>query len=256
MKKDKYDVVVIDDEEKGIRDVYHSLKNYEQFRIAGTTQKADIGKELILSTQPDLVFLDVEMPEMTGLELVREIKENITWPMQVVFYTAYDKYLLEALRESAFDYLLKPYEEEEFAKVIRRYLEYAENATKQKSFEEHVYNLYNQDGSYFFITTFKGFRRINMEDVGYYEYDTENKLWMIVLRANETIKLKRNISSDDILALSENFIQISNKQIINIAFLKSIESKKCIMSEPFDQVDHLIISRKYLDAVQEKFFML
>ena len=67
------------------------------------------GKKLIAKVQPDLLFLDVELPDMTGMELLQEIRDSVSWNMRIVFYTAYDKYMIQAIREAAFDYLLKPF---------------------------------------------------------------------------------------------------------------------------------------------------
>lgn len=254
MKKDKYSVVIIDDEEKGIVDLRKSLSNYTQFSLNGTTQNPRKGKDLIFEIQPDLLFLDVEMPEITGFDLLREIKDDITWRMQVVFYTAYDKYLLEALRESAFDYLLKPYEEEEFQIVINRFLEYAQNKEEPNSFKKHANDLYNKDNNSFFVTTLRGFRKIVVDEVGYFKY--EDRTWHALLWNDECIHLKRNTKANDILKMSDKFVQISNQQIININHLHSIEGRKCILTTPFDKQGDLNISRRYLDSVQEMFYML
>jgi len=88
----QYNVVIIDDEEIGISNLSRSLSNLSEILIAGTTQSAQTGKDLILEKKPDLLFLDVEMPETSGLELLHDIKNLINWQMQVVFYTAYEKF--------------------------------------------------------------------------------------------------------------------------------------------------------------------
>lgn len=82
-----------------------------------------MGKKLIFKTMPDLVFLDVELPDMQGPELLNLVRNEITWNMQVVFYTAYNKYMLDAIRESAFDYLLKPIDKSELSNMMKRFIE-------------------------------------------------------------------------------------------------------------------------------------
>ena len=94
--------------------------------MKGTARNGKQGKKLIAKVQPDLLFLDVELPDMTGMELLQEIRDSVSWNMRIVFYTAYDKYMIQAIREAAFDYLLKPFEEQELRDILARFVEQAE----------------------------------------------------------------------------------------------------------------------------------
>ncbi|WP_321333505.1 response regulator [uncultured Bacteroides sp.] len=254
--KDKFNAIIIDDEEIGIKKLKSSLSNIDKISVNETAQTAQKGKELILTIKPDLLFLDVEMPEMNGLELLRELKDAINWPMQVVFYTAYDKYLLSALRESAFDYLLKPYTGAEFLLVINRFLTYAESKEKELSVADSLSNLFSKDHPFFLIATIRGYKTLKTEDIGYFEYIKERKHWSVTLQNQTRIQLRRNTSADDILNLSSSFTQINQQQIINIAYLSMIEGKRCIMYPPFDKTEELIISRNFAKSVQDSFFMI
>lgn len=254
MKKEKYSVVIIDDENLCINNLCKSLQQREQFEVIGTERKPEIGKKLIMNVHPDLLFIDVEMPGMSGLDLVRSIKDEVDWDMQVVFYTAFDKYLLEALRTSAFDYLLKPYKEEELQTVLDRFIEYTTSQDKKESFDEQVSKLYSTKNIRFLVTTVRGYQMIAIEEVGYFEYNALKRLWRVVLR-NKSINIKRGTTSADLLKLSDNFIQVNQHQIINTNFLDTIENKKCILLPPFEGKE-FIISRKYQQQVEDHFFML
>lgn len=254
--KDKFSAIIIDDEVIGISNLCTSLESIGKIAIEGTAQTANKGKELILERRPDLLFLDVEMPDMSGLELLRELKDAINWPMQVVFYTAYDKYLLNALRESAFDFLLKPYTNSEFLLVINRFLTHMKSEGKEASLLESLSNLFPRDHSYFLIATIRGYKALREEDIGYFQYIKEKKHWYVMLQNQSCIQLKRNTSAEDILKLSSSFTQISQQYIINIAYLGMIEGKKCIMQPPFEKIDKLIISRNFFNSVQDRFFMI
>lgn len=255
MKKEKYNVVIIDDEDLCINSLCNSLEENERFEVVATEKRAEIGKKLIMTVHPDLLFVDIEMPTMSGLDLVRSIKEEVNWEMQVVFYTAFDKYLLEALRESAFDYLLKPYQEEELNTVLKRFINHSESNNAQKeSFDEQVSNLYSTRNARFLVTTVRGYQMINTEDVGYFEYNTLKRLWHIVLR-DKTVNIKRGTTSADLIHLSDNLIQVNQHQIINTNYLDTIENKKCKLLSPFDEKEFMI-SRKYQQDVEDHFFML
>ena len=107
---DKYKVVIVDDDDVALENLSFELWKDARFSLEGTVRNGRKGKKLIMKVQPDLLFLDVEMPDMTGLELLQEIRDYVSWNMRVVFYTAYDKYMIQAIREAAFDYLLKPFD--------------------------------------------------------------------------------------------------------------------------------------------------
>jgi two-component system LytT family response regulator len=99
--------IIIDDEPSALNVLSLLLKKKckEDVEIVGTTNSPHAGKMLIEQQHPDLVFLDIEMPGMTGVDLVRSFT-NPTF--RVVFVTAYDDYAVEAFKLSAMDYLLKP----------------------------------------------------------------------------------------------------------------------------------------------------
>lgn len=251
----QYYVVIIDDEEIGISNLSRSLSNYNEISIVGTTQSAQTGKNLILEKKPDLLFLDVEMPETSGLELLHDIKNLINWQMQVVFYTAYEKYMLEALRESAFDYLLKPYEENEFQTVMNRFFDSVDKEDKLSSFIDSLSQLIPENRT-FLIATITGYITLRQEQIGYFEYAKENKHWYITLQNEKHIQLKRNTKAEDIIKLSKSFAQINQQQIINIDYLAMIEGKKCILYPPYEEKPDLIISRSFLKSVQDKFNLI
>ena len=100
-------VIIIDDDLGSIQKLQNDLLAFSEVRILDTATTAELGKRHILKYQPDLVFLDVELPDMSGFDLLDDIRDDILPNLRVVFYTVYDKYILDALRASAFDYLLK-----------------------------------------------------------------------------------------------------------------------------------------------------
>lgn len=100
-----YRVVIIDDDEFSADNLCLELKKYNRLSIDGMARNGVNGRKLLEKVHPDLLFLDVELPDMKGMELLEQIKGAITWNMQIVFYTAYDKYMIYAIRGAAFDLL-------------------------------------------------------------------------------------------------------------------------------------------------------
>lgn len=111
--------IIIDDEPSAVNVLLLLLKKRckEDVDIAGTATSPVEGKKLIELHQPDLVFLDIEMPGMTGLDLLRSFSNP---GFRVVFVTAFDAYAVEAFRLSAVDYLLKPVEGDDVAKAVQK----------------------------------------------------------------------------------------------------------------------------------------
>jgi two-component system LytT family response regulator len=136
--------IIIDDEPSAVRVLTALLKKYcrDDIDLVASANTPDEGKALIEELQPDLVFLDVEMPGMSGVDLVR----SFTAPsFRVVFVTAYDAYALEAFRVSAMDYLLKPVGSEDVIKVVQKIKNDVRNELGKLSLQlQHLDKLLNQ----------------------------------------------------------------------------------------------------------------
>lgn len=113
--------IIIDDEEHAIINLRLLLQKYEDVVIVYEATTAEAGIESIIKHTVDLIFLDVKMPQKSGFEVIDAvIKKGIT-DFNVVFTTAYDEYAIKAIKYSAFDYLLKPIDENELKDVLDRY---------------------------------------------------------------------------------------------------------------------------------------
>jgi len=109
--------IIIDDEPSAVNVLSLLLKKKckDDIQIVATSNSPHLGKTLIEEQQPDLVFLDIEMPGMTGIDLVRSFPDP---NFRIVFITAFDDYAIEAFRLSAIDYLLKPVEADDIVRVV------------------------------------------------------------------------------------------------------------------------------------------
>ncbi len=111
-------VLIVDDEALGRQRLEDLLRHEEAVEIAGFADNGDSAIEAIRAFKPDLVFLDVQMPRRTGLEVVRDIGPENMPP--TIFVTAYDRYALDAFDVAAVDYLVKPFDDERFEQAFRR----------------------------------------------------------------------------------------------------------------------------------------
>ena len=112
-------VVLVDDEPAGRKLIQQYLKAYPELVLVGKANNGVDAIKVINEFQPDLLFLDVQMPGMNGFEVLTHLEEI----PQIIFSTAYDQYALKAFEVHAVDYLLKPYTKERFHEAVQRVLQ-------------------------------------------------------------------------------------------------------------------------------------
>ena len=112
----KLKALIIDDEEPARDIMKHFLKDHEEIEIIGESADGFSGLKSIQELKPDLVFLDVQMPKLTGLELL----DLLDQPPMIIFSTAYDHYAIKAFEMNAIDYLLKPYSRDRLLQAVQK----------------------------------------------------------------------------------------------------------------------------------------
>ena len=116
--RERIRAVIADDEPAGRRAIHLLLSKDPEIEIVGQARSGEETVHTILKSQPDLLFLDVQMPEIDGFEVLQAI--GVGRVPAVVFVTAYDQFALRAFEAHALDYLLKPYDDERFAAALQR----------------------------------------------------------------------------------------------------------------------------------------
>jgi two-component system LytT family response regulator len=111
-------VLIVDDETLGRLRVHDLVRNESGVEVVGEAADGEAAVKAIRQLKPDLVFLDVQMPKKSGLDVVKEIGAE-QMPM-TIFVTAYDRYALQAFDVAALDYLVKPFDDERFEQAFRR----------------------------------------------------------------------------------------------------------------------------------------
>ncbi|MDW6092010.1 two-component system response regulator BtsR [Vibrio rhizosphaerae] len=111
-------VLIIDDEIHAREELIQLLEEDETLQIIGQAGNAIEGLKQINQLKPDVVFLDIQMPQLTGIDLLAMLDQE-TMP-RIVFVTAYDQYAIQAFEDNAFDYLLKPIDDKRLHKTLQR----------------------------------------------------------------------------------------------------------------------------------------
>lgn len=279
--QDKIKVVIVDDEPQSILRLENDLAALEDFEVIATSSSAMSAKTLVMSMQPDVLFIDVEMPGQTGFEVLQSLRDEMPMNLVVVFYSAFNKYMIDALRVSAFDFLLKPYQQEELELVVGRIRQKMEGgdgsssssssspgssfSSSSSSFESHqnpqdllgLNGLLGTSGKRLAIQTISGLLMVKPDEVFCCTFDENTRLWHLRLANGQIHKLKKQTTAKSVLSLSPSLAQVRQDCIINLDYLISIENYtlRCIFSPPFDQ-ENITVSRRCYKAVKEKLEIL
>lgn len=123
-----YKTLVIDDEPPARKRLLKLLENFtDTFEVIGVAENGFLAKEKIEALKPDLIFLDIEMPELTGFEVL----DTLTYTPIVIFCTAYDQYSLKAFETNSIDYLVKPVRIERLQQSVNKLKLFSKNLPNQ-----------------------------------------------------------------------------------------------------------------------------
>ena len=246
--------IIVDDENNSIVNLCKDLVNYPEIKVIETTTSVEKAKKIIVQYQPDLLFLDIEMPKMNGIELLSEIRNLIHPDIYVVFYSAFDKYMIDALRSSAFDYLIKPYQPEELSNIIKRIK--AQPEKERINIEQSIRRLLINDRK-FALQAISGLLLLRASEVLCFQYIDSMRSWQITMTDFSVHKLRTGIIAKDLLSFTPSFMQINQECILNADYISSIENKtlKCVLYPPFNNLN-IHASRRYYSKLKEQLEIL
>jgi two-component system LytT family response regulator len=174
------------------------------------------GVKAIRKMKPNLIFLDIEMPGHSGLELLDFFDENEV-DFSIIFTTAYNHYAIRAFKLSAIDYLLKPLDEEAIKDAVERY---ERNAIKKTDFSTLRTNLNQNASKKLAIHTISSVRFVELNQIVYLKAD--GSYTQIILSNDEKITSSKNLKHfEQILADSSEFVRSHKSFIMNVNFITS-----------------------------------
>ncbi|MFZ0283042.1 MAG: LytTR family DNA-binding domain-containing protein [Bacteroidales bacterium] len=240
-------VAIVDDEEHCIKSLEQYLSNDDRINIIATIKDPVSAIEQILEKKPDLLFLDIQMPGMTGFDILEVLNKTSVNPF-VIFITAFEDYAVQAIRASAFDYLLKPVDKAELAVSVER----AINKIYQEEFENNYSALlaHTSEKRIRFNTT-GGFIMIDPKEIIFIQADWNYSEIHINKDRFEVVVI--NLGTIEKLLPKGDFARINRSVIINLKYLdKVIRGKRlCIMKKDDDTFTFRIPLRRIRD-LEEK----
>jgi len=188
--------------------------------VAATCSNAVVAKQELERVRPDVVFLDIQMPGKSGLDLLTEMPEK---EFEVIFVTAHNEYMLQALQYSAADYLLKPVDEDRLIEAVQR-VETRIQAEKKEWTETLMHNL-NKAGSpsemKLCLPTLKGFIVVKLDDIIYCE--AERSYTIFHLDGKRTVTVSKSLIEYDNLLQETQFFRIHKSFLVNLNHIKEYQ---------------------------------
>jgi two-component system LytT family response regulator len=243
-----YKTVLIDDESKARTALRNLLEVNCSARITviGEADCVKKGLEIIETLKPELVFLDVQMPDGTGFDLLEQIGEV---NFKVIFASAFDKFAIQAFRFSALDYLLKPVESEALIEAVSK----LDESDRYREMNKKLEVLLSNKNSFekIALPTLDGIIFVKIKEI--VRCESDNNYTGIYLKSGEKIMVSRTLKEYDDMLTPFNFFRIHKSHLINLSFLnryKKGEGGFVIMEDGSE----LEVSRRrkdeFLDAIQ------
>jgi two-component system LytT family response regulator len=211
-------VLVVDDEAPARRKILRLLRGEPGIQVVGESDSGESAISSIERHQPDLVFLDVQMPGADGFDVIHGITGNRNEKLpRVVFVTAHDRYALRAFEVHAFDYLLKPVAEDRFRKVLRRAREHhaqgaevstsrlrglVEEILRERGFAERL--LIREDSRAFFVT---------VRDISWIEADGN---YLALHCGAQTHMLRATLDSIEAALDPKRFVRMNRGSLVSV----------------------------------------
>lgn len=212
--------VIIDDEQNNIDNLSLLLQKYcPQVTVAATALNAFDGEQKILVHQPDLVFLDIQMPERNGFELLKSLK---SFSFEIIFVTAYDQYGIQAIKFSAIDYLLKPIHIEDLKEAVRKVGLKNSQKRQNQQLENLIELLQQKQQKQFHHIALQSIKETRfVEPTKIIRCESSNNYTTFFLSNGEKILTSKPIFEYEDMLKDYGFIRCHQTHLVNKIFIKS-----------------------------------
>ncbi|WP_421946803.1 LytR/AlgR family response regulator transcription factor [Phaeodactylibacter xiamenensis] len=235
-------VVLVDDEPAGRKLIQQYLKAYPELVLVGKANNGVDAIKVINEFQPDLLFLDVQMPGMNGFEVLTHLEEI----PQIIFSTAYDQYALKAFEVHAVDYLLKPYTKERFHEAVQRVLQ-SESQTEAGRLTE---SLLEEKQTYpERILVQSGRRLINLAVQRIIRVEADGD-YSRLITGEQTYLSNYGIGKIEDRLDPKVFLRVHRSSIINIRYVESVNKYASSYDVKMQNGDVVRVSRGYMDKIK------
>jgi two-component system LytT family response regulator len=215
-------VLLIDDEERATDAlrlmIEKTVPEIQQVMVCNDSRKA---ADIIHAYKPGLVFLDIQMPHLNGFEVLEKMPNK---NFKIIFTTAYNEYAIQAIRFSAFDYLLKPIDIEELQSAVHRFLESNEDYKQQYELLKNImHNIQAPSADEFRLAlpTKEGVHFLQPADI--IRCEAVGNYTKFFVSGNKTYMISRTLGEYDVLLTPHNFIRTHKSHLVNKKFISFVD---------------------------------
>lgn len=230
--------IIVDDEPLAREAIELLVKDIDYLTLVGTFNNASAAARYMEQNTVDLIFLDIQMPGITGIEFAKTISRKTL----IVFTTAYSEYALDSYEVDAIDYLIKPVEPERFRKAADKALAYS-----SLLMQEEKENIEPAADDYFFVKSDRKYFKVNFEDILFVE---GLKDYVILQLEEQRIITRMNLKAMNELLPKSLFLRVNKSYIVNTARIEAFDN-----NDIFIKTHEIAIGSSYRDGFFEEFVM-
>ena len=249
MKSNKIPVYVLDDEPLILQGIISLLElmGGEDFEVVGSHISSELGLKEINKLQPQLLFLDIDMPGLNGFELLEAIDYE---KYNVVFVTAYNEYAVKAFDVNAIDYLLKPLEPERFIQTLERIKLHVDTP---KDVKDVLKEIKNKEQERIGIYTNSGYLLLDYDTIMYVKAD--NSYSQFFLADGKKLVHTKNLKHAASILPEERFIRISRSVLIQLEYMKefSLSNGSITMKDNSEHSIGFTYKKKISSLLKERY---
>jgi two-component system, LytTR family, response regulator len=208
--------ILVDDELNSLQNLQLKIQEYcPAIRIVAQSQRPEEAIILIQQHKPDVIFLDIEMPRMSGFKMLEQMSDI---DFEIIFITAYNHYAINAIRISAFDYLVKPVSIEDLQQTVGRLEEFTAKKSKERAevLKRNLANPKTQEDQ-MAIPTQDGLEFIQIKQI--VRIESSSNYSKIVLQQGKTLLVTRQLKDFEELLEDYRFYRIHHSHLINLNYI-------------------------------------
>ena len=218
--------LLIDDDDNLRAGMKSLLSRYApEIAIMGEADSVKTGTELLLKTDPQVVFLDIHLGDGSGFDLLEEVNKRGKLNSQIVFITAHEQYAIKAFRFSALDFLLKPVDPDELEKVISKIKNVLVKSDSVAHIDLLLENIRKKVDNFkrIALSTSDGIHLFEISDI--IRCESEDNYTKFYIKNNKPVLISKTLKEYEDLLTEHGFERIHQSHLINLAYLKSYIKK-------------------------------